>query len=227
MSKRGCRHHHVADGCVTSRRRCPHGPEMPRNSTPRVTEQDPRTPRSRTGDGGDRCRGEAGACSTSSTGLTAGVRGMGYGAQQAGMPPFFVVTTGAGRRPVGAGAGSASTFVDGVTTAVHEARSAATDGDGDQWRRDVIAQATEAGPVDELRLHVAPLLLGGGTPLFRAGTSQTYRQREVRPSRTPSTSPTSSWTSTSPSRRRAGNRWHDAHDLRGTVRRCTPDWSSL
>jgi hypothetical protein len=36
--------------------------------------------------------------------------------------------------------------------------------------------------VDELRLHLAPVLLGGGTPLFRAGTRQRYRQRDVRPS---------------------------------------------
>jgi riboflavin biosynthesis pyrimidine reductase len=36
--------------------------------------------------------------------------------------------------------------------------------------------------VDELHLHLAPVLLGGGTPLFRAGTHQRYRQRDVRPS---------------------------------------------
>jgi dihydrofolate reductase len=48
---------------------------------------------------------------------------------------------------------------------------------------DVIGQAIEAGLVDELHLHLAPMLLGGGTPLFRAGMRQTYRQREVHPSR--------------------------------------------
>jgi hypothetical protein len=36
--------------------------------------------------------------------------------------------------------------------------------------------------VDKLHLHLAPMLLGGGTPLFRAGTRQRYRQRDVRPS---------------------------------------------
>jgi len=48
---------------------------------------------------------------------------------------------------------------------------------------DVIGQAIEAGLADELHLHIAPMLLGGGTPLFRAGTRQTYRQRDVHPSR--------------------------------------------
>lgn len=48
---------------------------------------------------------------------------------------------------------------------------------------DVIGQALEQGLVDELRLHLAPILLGGGTPLFKPGTRQMYRQRNVRPSR--------------------------------------------
>ena len=47
---------------------------------------------------------------------------------------------------------------------------------------DVIGQALDQGLVDELRLHLAPLLLGGGTPLFKPGTRQRYRQRDVRPS---------------------------------------------
>ena len=47
---------------------------------------------------------------------------------------------------------------------------------------DIIGQAIERGLPDELRLHLAPLVLGAGTPLFKAGTRQHYRQREVRPS---------------------------------------------
>jgi SagB-type dehydrogenase family enzyme len=36
---------------------------------------------------------------------------------------------------------------------------------------------------DELRIHLAPMLLGGGTLLFKPGTRQMYRQRDVRPSK--------------------------------------------
>ena len=110
---------------------------------------------------------------------------MGYGAQQAGTPPFFVVTHSPPddvrlERELGL----RLTFVDGVAAAVDQARSATTDGHVViMGGGDVVGQAIEAGLVDELHLHVAPMLLGSGTPMFRAGTRQTYRQRDVRPSR--------------------------------------------
>ncbi len=47
---------------------------------------------------------------------------------------------------------------------------------------DVIAQAIELGLVEELHLHIAAMILGGGTPLFRDGVRRQFRQREVRPS---------------------------------------------
>jgi dihydrofolate reductase len=78
---------------------------------------------------------------------------MGYGADQTGTPPFFVVT-------------HMPTHGDVVIM-----------GGGD-----VIGQALEQGLVDELRIHLAPMLLGGGTPLFKPGTRQMYRQSDVRPS---------------------------------------------
>ena len=109
---------------------------------------------------------------------------MGYGAQFAGAPPYFVVTHHAPddvrlTREVGL----RFTFVDDVADAVEQARAAAGDldvvimGGGD-----VIAQAIERGLADELHLHVAPLIIGGGTPLFRHGMREHYRQRHVRPS---------------------------------------------
>ena len=75
------------------------------------------------------------------------------------------------------------TFVDDLTAADNQARTAANDGHVViMGGGDVIGQAIEKGLVDELHLHLAPMLLGGGTPLFRAGTRQTYRQGDVRPS---------------------------------------------
>jgi dihydrofolate reductase len=109
---------------------------------------------------------------------------MGYGAQQAGTPPFFVVTHSAPQHVrLQRELGMRFTFVDDLTTAVDQARTAATDGHVViMGGGDIIGQTIEQGLVDELHLHLAPILLGGGTPLFRAGTHQRYRQRDVRPS---------------------------------------------
>jgi dihydrofolate reductase len=110
---------------------------------------------------------------------------MGYGADRTGTPPFFVVTHSPPddvrlERELG----MRFTFVDDIVGAIDQARNAATHGDVVvMGGGDVIGQVLELGLVDELRLHVAPMVLGGGTPLFRPGTRQRYRQREVRPSR--------------------------------------------
>lgn len=107
---------------------------------------------------------------------------MGYGADKAGTPPFFVVTHDPPtdvrlERELGLRVG----FATDLVTALGEARAAATDGHVViMGGGDVIGQAMEQGLVDELRLHLAPVVLGGGTPLFRPGTRQQYRQREVR-----------------------------------------------
>jgi dihydrofolate reductase len=109
---------------------------------------------------------------------------MGYGAQQAATPPFFVLTHSPPRHVrLEQELGMRFTFANDLTTAVDQARTTATDGHVViMGGGDVIGQAIEQGLVDELHLHLAPLLLGGGTPLFRAGTHQRYRQRDVRPS---------------------------------------------
>jgi dihydrofolate reductase len=111
-------------------------------------------------------------------------RDMAYGAQPAGTIPFFVVTHSPPQHVrLERELGLHVTFVNDLTTAVDQARAAATDGHVViMGGGDVIGQAIERGLVDELHLHLAPMLLGGGTPLFRAGTSQMYRQRAVRPS---------------------------------------------
>jgi dihydrofolate reductase len=110
---------------------------------------------------------------------------MGYGADQTGTPPFFVVTHSPLRDVrLERELGMRVTSVSDLVTAIDQARSAATDGDVViMGGGDVIGQALEQGLVDELRLHLAPMVLGGGTPLFKPGTRQMYRQRDVRASR--------------------------------------------
>jgi len=110
---------------------------------------------------------------------------MGYGADRTGMPPFFVVThTAPHDVRLERELGMRFTFSSDLVTAIDQARSAATHGDVViMGGGDVIGQALEQGLIDELRLHLAPMVLGGGTPLFKSGTRQMYRQREVRPSR--------------------------------------------
>ena len=110
---------------------------------------------------------------------------LGYGADQTGTPPFFVVTHSPPPQPVRLERelGMRVTFATDVARAVEQARAAATHGAVViMGGGDVIGQALEQGLVDELRLHLAPMLLGGGTPLFKPGTRQMYRQRDVRAS---------------------------------------------
>jgi dihydrofolate reductase len=110
---------------------------------------------------------------------------MGYGADQTGTPPFFVVTHSPPQEVrLERELGMRVTFVSDLVTAIDQARSAVTHGDVViMGGGDVIGQALEQGLVDALRLHLAPMLLGGGTPLFKPGKRQMYRQRDVRPSR--------------------------------------------
>jgi dihydrofolate reductase len=111
---------------------------------------------------------------------------LGYGADKTGTPPFFVVTHSPPREAVRLERelGMRVTFVTDLVSAVEQARSAATHGAVViMGGGDVIGQALEQGLVDELSLHLAPMVLGGGTPLFKKGTRQLYRQRDVRPSR--------------------------------------------
>ena len=81
--------------------------------------------------------------------------------------PVFVLTHEV-REPVVKEGGTTFTFVnDGIETAVEQARAAAGDKDvGIGGGASTIQQALAAGLVDELLIHTAPLLLGGGVRLF-------------------------------------------------------------
>jgi dihydrofolate reductase len=105
---------------------------------------------------------------------------VGYGADLAAAPPVLVVTR---KPPAEVRLADRFTFVvDGVRSAVAKARSMADERDVVvMGGAEVIRGAFEAGVVDELRLHLSPVLLGGGTPLFAAGVSpRTLRQVHVR-----------------------------------------------
>ncbi|MGX7678669.1 dihydrofolate reductase family protein [Jatrophihabitans sp. DSM 45814] len=61
------------------------------------------------------------------------------------------------------------TFVtDGVASAIEQAKSAAGDKAVGLHGATVMQQALPLGLVDEFRVHVVPVLLGAGTPLFGA-----------------------------------------------------------
>jgi dihydrofolate reductase len=93
--------------------------------------------------------------------------------------PVFVLTTHP-REPLVL-ADTTFTFVtDGIASALDQARAAA--GDKDVFiggGADVINQYLAAGLVDELELHVVPIVLGGGARLFE-GVGPDLRLEEVR-----------------------------------------------
>ena len=81
--------------------------------------------------------------------------------------PVFVLTHHE-REPVVKEGGTTFTFVtDGIESALDQARAAAGDKDvAIAGGADVAQQYLRAGLLDELQIHVAPRLLGGGTRLF-------------------------------------------------------------
>ena len=81
--------------------------------------------------------------------------------------PVFVLTHHA-REPVQKRGGTSFTFVtDGIESALERARDAAGDKHVAVFGgADVAGQYLAAGLLDELQVHVAPVLLGGGARLF-------------------------------------------------------------
>lgn len=103
----------------------------------------------------------------------------GYGAGEVGKPPFVVLTRTPPRSV-------RLTNLDWtfVTTGLPDAVAAARTRAGDRdvvlmGGGELIGTALAAGLVDELRVHLAPVVLGAGTPLFRPGSRRTLIQREA------------------------------------------------
>lgn len=107
---------------------------------------------------------------------------MGYGADLAAPPPVLVVTSTPPER-MRLSADRFTFVVDGIRRAVAKGRAMADDrevvimGGGE-----TIRGALDAGVVDELRLHLTPVILGSGTPLFTGAVPRPLRQIHVRPS---------------------------------------------
>jgi dihydrofolate reductase len=105
---------------------------------------------------------------------------IGYGAHHVGRPPFFVVTH---HPPAQVRLDLDFTFVtDGVARAVDLARGACPS-DKDvviMGGGNVIGQAIDQGLVDEVVLHVSPIVMGGGTPLWEGVGRRQLHQTGVR-----------------------------------------------
>jgi dihydrofolate reductase len=81
--------------------------------------------------------------------------------------PVFVLTHHAREREQMEGGTTFFFVTDGIKAAVERAREAADDRDvAIAGGANAIQQALSAGLVDEMQVHVAPILLGGGTRLF-------------------------------------------------------------
>jgi dihydrofolate reductase len=104
--------------------------------------------------------------------------GYGHDQNQSIAPPCYVVTH---EPPAQVRLASRFRFVTGgVAAAIDRARAAAGDKDVVvMGGANVVDQSLAAGLVDELRIHLSPLVLGGGTRLFDLVGPTTLVQREV------------------------------------------------
>jgi dihydrofolate reductase len=83
--------------------------------------------------------------------------------------PLFVLSHGA---PDEVPEGGVYTFVDDLETALARARETAGDKNISVMGADVGRQLIDAGAIDEISMHVVPVLFGSGTPLFGRGVGE-------------------------------------------------------
>jgi dihydrofolate reductase len=83
--------------------------------------------------------------------------------------PLFVVSHGV---PDDVPEGGVYAFVDDLDKALGLAREAAGDKNIGVMGADTGRQFLDAGVIDEISIHVVPVLFGSGTPLFGAGVEE-------------------------------------------------------
>jgi dihydrofolate reductase len=94
--------------------------------------------------------------------------------------PVFVLTHHE-REPLQLGETTFTFVTDGIESALEQARAAAGDGDirlggGGE----VVQQYLNAGLIDRLQLHLVPVLLGGGAPLFEGNQGKLTLARVIK-----------------------------------------------
>ena len=83
--------------------------------------------------------------------------------------PVFVLSHGV---PDDVPEGGVYTFVDDLETALARARETAGDKNISVMGADIGRQCIDAGVIDEISVHVVPVLFGSGTPIFGAGVDE-------------------------------------------------------
>jgi dihydrofolate reductase len=101
-----------------------------------------------------------------------------------GMPVF--VLTHEAREPQPMQGGTTYNFVTGIETALEQARAAAGDKNVGIWGgANITRQYLKAGLLDEMEIHLVPILLGRGVRLFEDLTSESSELRRIRCIETP------------------------------------------
>ena len=102
-----------------------------------------------------------------------------------GMPVFIV--THEEREPLPMQGGTTYNFVtDGIETALELARAVAGDKNIGIWGgANIMRQYLKAGLLDEMEIHLVPILLGRGVRLFEDLTSESFELRMIRCIETP------------------------------------------